>query len=241
MTKSAPEAMKKRCVVCDNEIPRNEKKECPVCSCKPDGKECTNCKRWIPLGASFCSRCMLYGGLRRHFNMAATALSLVIALFAVIRGFYLTGAYLSDRNSHTRFKVTGSDQSHVYLRIWNTGRKPSALLSYRLKFADLPAAKELTLQQFNEDEKKATNLIVPGKDPVSIALGLPLREELPAAQQSKQYTSDELRTLRQKPLNEISVILEIDVEESDDEGTSQPRRDQFKADRINKLIGRLTQ
>ena len=244
MTANIPEESheKKKCVVCGSEVSRDEKASCPVCHFNPDGMTCNNCKKRIPMKAVFCNECKTYQGVRQYFNIAATVLSLMLASFAVINGVYLAATYLSDRNSHTRLKVTGAEQNLIYLKVWNTGRKPSTLVTYRLKFDGLPKAKELTLQQFNETSTpEAQNLILPGKDPVTISLGLPIRADLPEPQRSKQYSDDELGPLKKAPLGQISAVLEVDVEESDDEGTTELRQDHFRADRIEKLMRRLIQ
>jgi hypothetical protein len=173
----------------------------------------------------------------------ATVLSVIVGFIGISKGLYLAADYLGDRHSHTMLKVTGASDSQVYLKIWNTGRKPSALLSYRLKFDQLSKGKEITLQQPIEDVlSDSTSVIAPGKEPITIKLGRPRLVDLSDNQHQAQYSEEELRTLRGKEFGSVPVTLEIDVEESDDdEGTSHRRQDHFNAARIEKIMPRLLQ
>ena len=103
----------------------------------------------------------------------ATILSLVLASFAICNGVYLAASYLSDRDSYTRFKVTSANDDHVILKAWNTGRRPSTLVAYRVICDEWPA-KEVTLDLSDKDKLEAMNVIAPG-NPVKIRRRVPTR------------------------------------------------------------------
>jgi len=173
---------------------------------------CSNCGKRIPFSASFCNECKTYQGVRQHFTVMATILSLVLASFAICNGVYVAATYLSDRDSHTRFKVTSADDDHVILKVWNTGRRPSTLVAYRVICDDWPA-KEVTLDLSDKDKLEAMNVIAPGK-PVKIRLA-PARQ-IPPPLESKQFAPKDYLDLSEH--SSRSLTLEIDVEESDDPG-----------------------
>jgi len=232
----------KKCVVCNSEIPANAE-ICPICRCEPDGQQCDNCKKWMPLRAKFCNECKAYQSWRQYFNVGAIVLSLFGAFLGVSRTLHLAATYLSERDSHTKFKVTSADDRHVYLRVWNTGRKPSALVGYRLKFNGNPPLKDATLQLSDDDAAKAKNIVVSGR-PAKIELttsGTESLEILPNAG-NEQNTKAKISTL----LGSQTVLLEIDVEESDDPTAGfwhwiEPRKfhtrsEAFPIDRIKSFV-----
>jgi predicted nucleic acid-binding Zn ribbon protein len=208
-------AQVKTCSACG----KNILKGATICAhCKfPLGKEvsgCINCGKLIPLGAPFCSECQLYTTGKRHFSAVAIPVALLAGIIGVVSAVLPAVSYFLERDSHTRFKVTSSDKDHVVLKAWNTGRKPSTLLSYRLIFNGLPD-KEMTLDLSHSDKLEAKNVIAPGA-PVRIALTNPLPAMIPESRRGKQYLASEIDELRKKPLSDLTMTLEIDVEESND-------------------------
>jgi hypothetical protein len=167
----------------------------------------------------------------------------VAAFIGVISAVIPAGSYFLERNSHTRFKVTSADDLHIYLKAWNTGRQPSTLVGYRLRFQNQLPIKDVTLQLRADDVVGAMNVIAPGK-PVKIGLTMTGPESLeivPTADEA-QNTKDKIA----KVLGSQPVVLEIDVEESDDPRGGfcnyiKPRKchtrsDTFPIDRIKAFV-----
>jgi len=234
MTTTVPEAAperKEKCIICDSEITARNG-ICSACGFARAAQQCVNCHKRIPAGARMCPICKAYKRSWRFLPELASTVP-IIAIIALVSGIYTAYTYLSDRNSHTVLKVTGADANMIYVKVWNTGRKPSTLLGYRLKFDEVAATKEVTLQPPIQDvTAQANNVIVPNEAPVTIKLGLPRLSDLPDSQRTKQYS---------KEFRIIPMTLEIDVEESDNEGATRQRKDHFKADRIEQLMTRLLQ
>lgn len=258
---------KKKCVICASEIPV-EKEKCTYCLCDPDGQQCGNCKKRIPAGATFCNECKSYQNgpqcdnckkrmpadskfcnecksyqsWRQYFNVVAIVLSLATAAGGVIKGLHLGAIYLSERDSHTKFKVTSADDLHIYLRVWNTGMKPSALVGYHLRFNGNPPLKDITLQLSEEDATNARNVIIAGSPAkITLTTGRDSLAILPNAG-IDQNTKAKLSPL----LGPQTVILDVDVEESDDPTAGfcpwiaprkfHTRRDVFAIDRIKPFV-----
>jgi hypothetical protein len=249
---------KTKCLACGEDV-NDGAKMCGKCKFPlGDVQPCRNCGRLMPQAASFCNECKSYKKLR-YFPVLATVVALFAALIGVISALIPAVSYFLDRDSHTTFKVTSSDKDHVVLKAWNTGRKPSTLIGYRLIFNSLPA-KEMILDLSHSDKLEAKNVIAPGT-PVKIALTNPLPTMIPQRRRGKQYTQPEFDDLRKKPLSDLSMTLEIDVEESNDAGSGDlcplflplslmeygswyvvwprqvhTRSDVFQADRIQEFI-----
>ncbi|HXH37269.1 MAG TPA: zinc ribbon domain-containing protein [Thermoanaerobaculia bacterium] len=220
-----------KCVACGEDILKDAKM-CGKCKF-PVGKVvtgCVNCGKLIPLGTPFCSDCKLYQSRLRYFPASATVVALVAAFIGVISAVIPAVSYFLERNSHTRFKVTGSSKTEIYLKAWNTGRKPSTLLDYRLRFDRLPLPKkEVMLELNSNDKEEARNVIAPGA-PVRLRLSRVTPDTIPMERRSNQCTPQERRRmfLRNSPMT-----LEIDVEESNDRDRRfQTRKDRFASDRI---------
>jgi hypothetical protein len=195
----------------------------------------------MPDGAGRCNECSTYQGKRRHLPFIAAVALFVSSLYGLISGGCSGFSYLMDRNSDTKFKVTSSDEQRVYLRVWNTGRKPSTLVGFRLVFDDMPG-KEATLELSDKDQPEATNVIASGS-PVKIGLSIPMTESIPAAQRGKQYTDKERNSLLVSRWIDRPLTLEVDVEESDDPccfgfawRSHHTRSDRFPAVRISRFI-----
>lgn len=203
--------------------------------------KCNNCKKRMPKGAPFCTECNLYQSKRKHLPAIATWFSLLLASFAVVSGVLSAWTYLAERDSHTRFKVTSSDEHRVYLRVWNTGRKPSTLVGFRLVFDDMPN-KETMFELSDKDQPEATNVIASGS-PVKIGLSIPMTEAIPASRLGKQYTDKERSTMLVSRWIDRPLTLEVNVEESNDPccfGFSwrphHTRSEKFPAARISRFM-----
>jgi hypothetical protein len=156
-----------------------------------------------------------------------------MATFAQIFGgpIAVVGAVLSvwwffaDYRSHTEFKVARADMNFVYLKVWNTGRQPSALVGYRLRF-DKKSDKEVVLTLRNSDAESSKNVIASGA-PVDIAIAL---------SDWKGLTPGDVRQLAGWDSTQRMTLF-IDVQESwDDAGEHHVREDHFLSARIAPLI-----
>ena len=200
----------------------------------------------MPRGAARCNECTSYQRWRRHVQFWAAFFLAIGGLFTLISGGWSAAVYVLDRYSDTRFKVTSSDNLRIYLRVWNTGRRPSTLVGYRLRFADAPG-KALELDLSDKDQPEATNVISPG-NPVKVSLARSLASTIPAASRGKQYTEQELQTLLHDPKLpwvDRPLTLEVDVEESSDPWcpwnffrSHHTRTDRFPAGRIRQFIAK---
>src|ERR1700682_1012448 len=172
------------CGVCMEAMPIGAQK-CTKCSSWQD-KPCLTCMQRMPPGARRCNGCATYTNwLRRSWGYVGSGRVLLLALITVITTAILPlRTYFSERDSHTVIKVTGSDASHVYVKVWNTGRKPSALVGYRLMFDGLRGSeRELEL---DEDEQRRKSVIEPQKEPVTIGLSPPKKQDVPEAKMNIQ-------------------------------------------------------
>ena len=231
MSAVVPEAVpaKKKCVVCDSEIPRDEKVCCPVCLSEPDGKKCVNCGKRIPSKAKLCSICKTYHRWWRFFADFGAALPMV-AIIALGTSVYTAGNYLYNRNSHTNFKFVSANANVVYLTVWNAGQKPSALLGGRLNFGDLPIDDvQLNLPEVDLEEAKT---VVQKDDRATVALTVP--PFLGLRHGSHVYRKDEIQQL----LKGRRVTLYLNVDESTGDVASP--HNSFAADRIQTfIVGRM--
>lgn len=217
----------KTCVVCDSKIPRDEKKECPVCQSAPDGTRCKNCQKRIPIDAKFCNTCKEYQNWRKNFAIWATVISVTGAFIGVSRSLYLAAAYLSDRQSHTNFKFVSANSDVIFVTVWNTGQRPSAILGGRLNFGDIPID-DVELELPEIDTSEAKNVIPKEADRVMVALTIPPFQGL--RNHGSSYTKESIQQL----LNRQRVTLYLNVEESDGDAASP--HGTFTVDRIKTFI-----
>ena len=234
-------APKRKCVACGYDL---EATPCPICQSTQLMKLCDICKKAMPQEADRCNACSSYQGKRKHLPFLAAMALFVSSVFGLVSGGSSGVSYLIDQDSHTKFKVTSSDDKRLYLKVWNTGRKPSTLIGFRLIFDQMPN-KEAMLELSDVDQPDATNVIAPGP-PVKIGLSIPLESTIPASQRGKQYSDKERHDLLvASPRTERPLTLEVDVEESDDPccfwnliplRTHHARSDKFPAARISKFI-----
>src|SRR5260221_638064 len=75
---------------------------------------CIVCLQPIPTGAKVCTNCKEYQNWRRHFAVTSIIVAFVGTFISVIAALVPSWSYFLDRHSHTRFKVTSSDENHVY-------------------------------------------------------------------------------------------------------------------------------
>jgi len=191
--------------------------------------KCVICREPVPELAKKC-KCGAYTSkFWRGFFFVATVLVVPGAIVALASGVMPAYFYVSDYNSHTHFKVAGADENNVFLKVWNTGHKPSALLHYHLIFdAIKDRTKEITLEVGHED--KGADVVTSG-NPVQIAL------TTPAGRPATEYTPDEVKELIGKQqLADIGMTLKVDVEESNSKPGGETRSDQFPADRIREFV-----
>ncbi len=192
-------------------------------------------------GAVRCNACGSYRKWRRYVNFSTAVPTLLLGILgAIVTAVLPLWTIFKERNSNTVIKVTGSDDAQIYVKAWNTGRQPSALIRYRLKFDQLRSAegKEATLE-LSDEQQRTHSVIEPKEKPVTLNLSVPRLRDLLLS----QYSTDEIRAhLQERPWKDIPVTLEIDVQESHDRaGTVETRRDPLRADQIAKFLPRLTQ
>lgn len=230
---------KKKCVACDNEIPACEK-VCPICRSPANGTECKNCWKRIPEGALFCTKCNEYQSKRKYLQASTTGFTLVLAFFAVFSGVFSAGTYVSDRNSDTKVMVTSADSKVLHLKVWNTGRKPSRLVDYRLKFPS-----ELMVENTALDQAEGDAVIEPGR-PVSVSLTVKELSRSLKPGGKEHFTKDDIKSFLDKSGRLVTSQLEVDVEESGHlwQLSSQPfviqRSDTLPTDRMKEFIlGRI--
>ena len=241
MSVIVPEAppQKKKCVACDNEIARELKDTCPVCEKPPDGKRCQTCQKRIPKDAKMCSICRAYQpGWRVVSNLAAVLP--VAAIVALVSGIYSAGTYLNDRNSNTRFMVTSADATDLHLMVWNTGKKPSRLTRFQLRFFGQPGIEDATLYLDDGDA-----VIEPG-NPVKVGLSIKqLSRSLKPRSTDEHFTKKEIESWL-KNHGQAMIEVEVEIEESGhlwnltDHPFVQPQRDKLTAGQMSEFIlGRI--
>jgi hypothetical protein len=148
----------------------------------------------------------------QRISAASAALLIVLALIA--------GTCYVNRPSNTHVAVLDkADSAHIYAQVWNTGGKPSELMSYWLKFGRLPVGggesatvNEAELRPSRIYAVKDANIIEPGSK-VTIALFLDELSGLPKPGRPERYNVDEISN----QLGDDPVTLEICVKESNDD------------------------
>jgi len=234
----APE--RKDCIACGNEIP-TDLMECPYCHYVQVLRLCAVCKKAIPLTARRCNNCDAFQDrLRRHLPGSQLLFTVLAVLFGVLSTAFTAAAYLLNLESNTTFKVASSDDAHIILKIWDTGRKPSSLVNYRLNLGNLnliPAKptsdRSMELNLGDAGEAAGNSVIAPG-NPITISLTV-----------VKNLTPTSPCETIMKQLANERLTLEIDVEESNDPccfwnliplRPFHTRRSSFPANRITNFI-----
>jgi len=135
-TKGSKTVEKKKCISCAEEIDASASK-CPFCKIVQDTKACTVCSRAIPKNASRCNACSSYQRpWQRIFTTSKEAFGWLTALFAVIGNLVLGIAYVLENQSSTSYAVVDANLENIYVDVWNTGKRSSRLVGYRLTFKD---------------------------------------------------------------------------------------------------------
>lgn len=223
------------CVACGNELP-DSTSACADCASSRQVRTCEICAEPLPLKAKRCNKCGSYEGIRRHVPFWGSFLLVVSTIVTLISATYSAVVYVADRNSDTQFKVTSADESRIHLRVWNSGRKPSTLTSFRLVF-DAQPAKELMLELSKDDKVNASSVIT-GSTPQAVALSRSLDDTVPDDRRALQYTADELKKLlgTDSWINQ-KLTLKVDVQESNDgAGSYHTREDRFAAFQISDFL-----
>ncbi len=209
----------KQCIVCKQWLPKGAI-FCKDCKAPQQGKKCVICKQPLPKGAKRCNACTSYrSAWLRWLPLVASTFSMLFWMVGACTGVRTAVVYLHDRESDTKFKVTGDDVKsglEIYLKAWNTGRKASSLARYRLKFDGALPIKDAVLRLGDKDQQKAANVIAAGGS-APITLALYTNDELhrkddASAQDAVAFQND----LADKIAKHAAITLEIDVEESDD-------------------------
>jgi len=229
------------CIACKSEL-APEAQRCDVCRSKQKLRLCLICRKAIPARAERCNECQSYQGRwRKRLQFWAAAFLAVSTIFTLISGGASGYSYVFDSFSHTRFKVTSSDDLRIYTRVWNTGRKPSTLVGFRLLFDGLPG-KELPLVLSEHDQSEATN-VVPGGAPVKIGLARVVNPPLPAMRSKRTADDDAVQKLFTGAWDDRHLTLEVKVEESIDPWcpwnffrATHTRTDRFPAGRISEFV-----
>jgi len=184
-------------------------------------RPCIVCGANLPANATKCNACQSFQDIRRHFAFPATVFSLLVAVVGVASAVFSAYFYVRDYHSQTAFKVTGSDRNVLYVKVWNTGRKPSKLLSYTLRFGSLPIG-DATLEIIKPDQQEAKSVIMPGQ-PVKVGLWVPHELELYDSGTLRRYSKDEIRALlKDDRYKTMPLTLVVNVEESNDSSDWHP-------------------
>jgi predicted nucleic acid-binding Zn ribbon protein len=168
MSPDVPTALpsKKHCVVCDRDI-LVQAEQCEFCNAAQRKRPCLVCKQPIPEDARICNGCKKYQNWWRHLTISQLTLSLLISLVAVFPPAITAITYFRDYDSHTYAILTNADANAIDLYVWNTGRKPSAILTCVLNFGDVP------IQNAELDPVDRTKVVVPPNGYTTIKLTIP--------------------------------------------------------------------
>jgi hypothetical protein len=170
---------------------------------------CVTCQQSLPPGAERCNGCNTYQtGLLKRIPFSQNVLALIVALVAVISPAVTALLYLFDRPSNTTIKVSGADDKGIYVKVWNTGKQPSTLLGYHLRFGGQFPIPDMELGLSNSDSQMGKN-VVSSATPVTLTLVPTDQTWLPKPDHAEGYTSREFEPFKNK-----EITLVIDVEES---------------------------
>lgn len=198
---------KKKCFGCGVEILRDAE-TCTVCLSVQAPNFCVECRNRIPAKANLCTICKSFQPWWRIFPKVTAALP-VAAFLAMLSGIYSVATYLSDRNSDTRFMVASADANLLHLKVWNSGKKPSRLIRYRLKFSGNRMIEDAILDQAEGDA------VIPFGVPVNVGLSVKELARSVKPGSNERYTKDEIASsLSDDKSLAVTVEVEVDVEES---------------------------
>jgi len=187
----------------------------------------------MPAGALRCNECNTYKKYRRLPIWTAFA-STITGPLALITAIISLSVVFYEARSHTRFKMGTADDEFIHVKVWNTGKKPSALVRYRLQFDNLPG-KEVVLVLKAEDVAASRDVVV-SPAPVDLSLAVPDWTHLPDDIKANQFTKDEVTGLPGWESSQPMTLI-IDVQESsDDAGGHHEGKDHFLSGRISRFI-----
>jgi ribosomal protein L40E len=223
--------MSQQCISC-NAFVAPDAEKCGDCKAKNiDERLCKVCRQKMPVGALRCNGCGNYQNRLWRFVLVVVSFAPLLTFLTAIVSVVF---YFNEYSSHTHFKVATADNDIIYVKVWNTGRKPSALLGFRLVF-DASRDKEARLTLNPVDMQNAINVIEQGAA-VPIKLQLAIKRLLPPDDQSRQYVKADLADVIRNPSAQKATLF-IDVQESrDDAGEHHTIVDRFSADRISEFI-----
>lgn len=230
---------KRKCIACGYDL--EDPSQCGVCHSYQDLKLCAVCKKAMPEKAERCNSCTAFQGPKKNLLFYAVAVTFISGIFTLISTGFTGLSYLVDRNSDTKFKATSNDTKVLHLKVWNTGRKPSRIVRYRLRFP-----RQLMLDDATLDQADGDAVIQPG-NPVNV--GVTVKEfvrSLRPGSKDDRYTKEEIKALLSDPKQPLILQMEIDVEESghlwnlSDHPFVVPKTDKVSADRVKDFIlGRI--
>jgi len=141
--------------------------------------------------------------------------------------------------SQTSFKVTSADAKFLRLKVWNSGHKPSRLISYRLTFPG-----RLMIENARLDQTDGDSVIEPGSSNVILTV----KELLPSCKPGRKnrFTKEDIESLLNRRDQTLLVKVEVEVQESGHllELTAHPfnvqLQDEPPADLVkNFILGRI--
>jgi hypothetical protein len=200
---------------------RGKVRECPISRLEiPPGQAncplrdfhyprlCVVCAEELSDAALRCNRCDSPQTTWRRF--VSSEFKWLTILFLVIGNLYAAGSFLSDRHSYTSIKMVRANEQRIYLKAWNTGKKPSALTDFSLCFPPGMGINTTVLEPATGDS------VVPPNGSIEIALRV--ANDLCRSRKrgsTERYTKEEvvagLEARRSRPL---TVRLGVMVEES---------------------------
>lgn len=224
----AEEEQRTTCQTCKADLPKPGATFCRECYSWQVPK-CDVCQQQLPEGAKRCNGCGTYKkGFLSHLPLSQDVLTLLVALVAVISPLITGVLYSYDRQSHTKFRVGGADDKHVYVKVWNTGRQPSKLLGYHLSLKNTGLHDETVELDLSDEDRKHGNDVIALGQPVTIGLVSADPNWLPNPGHTEGFTSDEFKKYDGKPAS-----LNIDVEES---WWTRTRSDDFSVRQIRAFL-----
>ena len=127
----------KSCFSCGEQISKHAAL-CEHCGASQPKPLCVVCGDEISPAAKYCKGCNSHQspGWRIFFSATTPTIAWSTAFLAVFSAVISGGSRIRGRESQTGFKVTGANVGRIHIQAWNSGQKPSMLLSYRLEIDD---------------------------------------------------------------------------------------------------------
>jgi hypothetical protein len=231
------------CPISNEEIPRGQA-NCATWEAHGP-RLCVVCAEKLADAALRCNECGSRQNTWRRI-LSESTLKWVIAVFLIIGNLAAAGSYFADRQSHTQIKMTRADENYIYLKAWNTGKKPSALTEFKLCFPPAVGVDSTELEPAigDPDQKEHVSSVVPPAGSIEVALRVagdfcPSRKRGSTERYTKEEIVNGLKTRRSMPM---MVRLAVRIEESGStwEWTSHPRletkEDTFAEERLRTFI-----